>query len=126
MAKEFLYKGKTLEELKKMSINEFAEVVPSRARRSLKRGLSKDKKILLKKIKTQDKDIKTHIRDMVILPEMVGTTIKVYNGKQYIPVQIVEEMLGYFLGQFSLTRTRVTHNAPGVGATRSSSAISVR
>lgn len=126
MAKEFTYKGKTLQELKNMSINEFAELVPSRLRRSLKRGLTDEQKKLLEKVKINDKDIKTHARDMVILPIMVGHMIKVYNGKEYIPVQITEEMLGHCLGEFSLTRKRVQHNAPGVGATRSSASVSVR
>ena len=126
MKKEILFKGKELAELKNLSLNEFAELIPSRARRSLKRGLTEEQKKLLEKVQKSDKDIKTHARDMVVIPEMVGHLIKVHNGKEYIHVQIIEEMLGHFLGEFSLTRRRVAHNAPGVGATRSSAAISVR
>ncbi|MEM4397218.1 MAG: ribosomal protein S19 family protein, partial [Candidatus Woesearchaeota archaeon] len=99
---------------------------PSRVRRSLKRGLTDEQKKLMEKIKNNDSDIKTHARDMVIIPEMLGKTIKVYNGKEYVPVIITEEMLGHFLGEFSLTRKRVMHNAPGVGATKSSASVSVR
>ena len=124
--KEILFRGKTLDELKNLSINEFAELVPSRARRTLKRGLTEDQKKLLEKIKKHDKNIKTHARDMVILPEFVGHIIRIHNGKDYVPVTVIEEMLGHFLGEFSLTRKRISHNAPGVGATRSSGAISVR
>jgi len=124
--KEITFRGKKLEELKTLSINEFAELIPSRARRTLKRGLTESQKKLLEKIKNQDKNIKTHARDMVILPDFVGHIIRIHNGKDYVPVTITEEMLGHFLGEFSLTRKRITHNAPGVGATRSSGAISVR
>jgi small subunit ribosomal protein S19 len=124
--KEFNYRGIPLEDLKKLSLNEFAELIPSRARRSIKRGLTDEQKKLLEKIKANDNNIKTHARDMVILPVMVGKMIKLHNGKEYFPLQITEEMLGHFLGEFSLTRKRVAHSAPGVGATRSSSAISVR
>lgn len=126
MAKELTFKGKTIEELRALSLNEFAEMIPSRSRRSLKRGITEDQKKLLEKIKINDKDIKTHARDMVILPQMVGQVIKIYNGKEYFQLHVTEEMLGHFLGEFSLTRRRVTHNAPGVGATRSSSSVSVR
>ncbi|HHI04078.1 MAG TPA: 30S ribosomal protein S19 [Candidatus Woesearchaeota archaeon] len=124
--KEIMFRGKSLEELKKLSINEFAELIPSRARRSLKRGLTEEQKKLLEKIKKNDKNIKTHARDMVILPEFVGHIIRIHNGKEYVPLTITEEMLGHFLGEFSLTRKKIVHNAPGVGATRSSGAISVR
>ncbi|MEM4397378.1 MAG: 30S ribosomal protein S19 [Candidatus Woesearchaeota archaeon] len=126
MAKEITFKGKTIEELKKLSLNEFLELIPSRSRRSLKRGLTEEQKKLMEKVKVNDPDIKTHARDMVIIPEMVGKTIKVYNGKEYVPVFVNEEMLGHYLGEFSLTRKRVAHNAPGVGATRSSASVSVR
>ena len=126
MAKDFTFKGKSFDELKTMSRGEFADLISSRARRSLKRGLTDEQKKLLEKVSKHDKNIKTHARDMVVLPEMVGHLIKIYNGKEYVQVAITEEMLGHFLGEYSLTRKRVAHNAPGVGATRSSAAISVR
>jgi small subunit ribosomal protein S19 len=126
MAKEFSYRGKSLEDLKNLSLNEFSLLVTSRARRSLKKGLTEDQKKLLEKVKGNDNDIKTHVRDMVILPIMVGKNIKVYNGKEYIQIFVTDEMIGHVLGEFSLTRRRVAHNAPGIGATRSSSAVSVR
>jgi len=124
--KEFTYKGKSEAELKTMSLNEFSELIPSRARRSLKRGLTEEQKKLMEKVDSSDGDIKTHARDMVVLPSMIGKTIKLYNGKEFIPIVVTVEMVGHVLGEFSLTRRRVGHNAPGVGATRSSSAISVR
>lgn len=124
--KEFTYKGKTLEELKKMSINELAEYLPARQRRSLKRGFTEQQKILLKKIRAGKKNIETHCRDMIILPEMVGLLIKVYNGKEFTPVTIQQEMIGHYLGELSLTRKKVEHSAPGIGATKSSASLSVR
>ncbi len=124
--KEFMYRGKGLEELKKLSLNEMAELLPARQRRSLKRGLNDQQKILLKNVKQNDGLIETHCRDMIILPEMVGKTIKVHSGKEFIPVIVIDEMIGHYLGEFVLTRQRVAHSAPGIGATKSSGALSVK
>jgi small subunit ribosomal protein S19 len=124
--KEFTYRGKKLDELKMLSINEFAELIPSRQRRALKGGLSEEHKKILDKIRKDDKNLKTRCRDMVIIPEMVGHSVKVYTGKDYFLLAITEEMIGHYLGEFALTRRRVMHNAPGIGATKSSAAISVR
>jgi small subunit ribosomal protein S19 len=131
MAKEFSFKGKKIEELQNMNIKEFMELLPARQRRSLKRGLTESQKRLLKKIKEAKigkykKPIKTHCRDIIILPEMVGLTIMVHKGKEFLPVNITENMIGHYLGEFSLTRKRVEHSAPGVGATKSSAAASVK
>ncbi len=124
--KEFKYKGKTLEELKKLSINEFAELVPARQRRSLKRGLTDQQKILLNKLRKGEKNLKTHCRGMIILPEMVDQSIHVHDGKSFIAVRIVDEMIGHSLGEFTINRKRVSHSAPGIGATRSSASLSVK
>ncbi|KYH36746.1 MAG: hypothetical protein AYL29_011170 [Candidatus Bathyarchaeota archaeon B24] len=125
MPREFRYRGYTLEELRKMPIDHFISLLPSNARRSLLRGLSKEQSVLLEKvrkaIKTGSKKmIKTHCRDMVILPEMVGLTIGVYNGKTFTPVKITPEMIGHRLGEFAYTNKRVIHGSPGIGASRSS------
>ncbi len=102
--KEFRYRGYTLDELLNMSLEEFAKLLPSRQRRSLKRGgLSPEQKKLLRKIRLAkkgkySKPIRTHSRDMIVLPpEMVGMTIHVYNGKEFVPVEIKEEMIGHYL-----------------------------
>lgn len=124
--KEFNYRGKTLEELKKLSLNELASILPSRQRRSIKKGITDQQKILLKRVKKNEANIETHCRDAIIFPEMVGKTIKVHNGKEFVPVIIVEDMIGHYLGEFSLTRKKVMHSAPGIGATRSSAALSVK
>ena len=124
--KEFTYKGKTLQELRSLSLNEVAQILPARARRTLKRGLSHEEKVVLENIKKKDPNLKTHCRDMVILPEMVEATVKVHNGKEFVPITIQPEMIGHFLGEFVLTRKSVAHSAPGIGATKSSANISVK
>ena len=124
--KEFTYRGKKLEELQKLSIKEFADYLPARQRRTLLRGLDDRQKKVLENINKGKKEIKTHARDMVILPIMMGKTIKVHNGKQFFTVRIEDEMLGHTLGEFAITRSRVAHSAPGIGATKSSSSMSVR
>ncbi len=126
MKKEFIFRGKSLEELQQMSITEFAQMLNARQRRSLTRGMSEQHKTLLKKVNKQDKNIRTHCRDMVILPQMVDATIRIYSGKEFIPVIILPEMIGHYLGEFVLPRKKVEHHAPGIGATRSSASLSVR
>lgn len=126
MAKEFKWKGKTEEELKKMDLATFASLIKSRKRRYLKRGFTPSQKTFLKRIEKGENEIKTHNRDMIILPSMLGKTIKVYNGKEFLPVLITMELLGHCLGEFSHTRKSVTHSAAGIGATRSSKSVSAR
>ena len=127
MARIFKYKGKTLEELEKLSLEEFSKLLPSRERRSLLRGLTERQKKLLGKIRNDPKKFhRTHERDMIILPEMVDVKFGVYNGKEYKPVTVNPEMLGHRLGEFALTRQRTLHSAPGVGATRGSKHIPLK
>lgn len=120
--KEFTYRGLTLDELKKMSIEELLPILPARARRTLKRGLTPLQWKLVKEIENAGPNtlIKTHCRNMIILPSFVGRTIHVHNGKEFKRVDIQPEMIGHYLGEFALTRKRVIHSGPGVGATRSS------
>ncbi|MBU0980691.1 MAG: 30S ribosomal protein S19 [Nanoarchaeota archaeon] len=124
--KEFTYRGLTMDELIALSDNEFIELLPARQRRSMKRGDLEPHKKLLKDIRKGKKNIKTHCRNFIILPEMVDKVIKVHNGKAFLDIMIQPEMVGHYLGEFALTRHKVSHSAPGVGATRSSSAVSVR
>ncbi len=129
MAKEFFYRGRKAEEIASMNHKEFAPLLKARARRKITRGLTDvEKKLLLrvKKFKDTKKKIKTQSRAMIVLPEMIGATIHIYNGKDYLPVIITVEMLGHRLGEFALTRREVKHKAPGIGATRSSKAVSVK
>jgi small subunit ribosomal protein S19 len=120
MAKIFSYKGKTLEELQKMTIEEFAKLITSRERRNLHRGFDDEEKKFLQKVRTSTKPVKTQSREFVIIPDMLFKRILVHNGKEWVAVDIKPEMLGHRLGEFSMTRRRVQHSAPGVGATKSS------
>jgi small subunit ribosomal protein S19 len=129
--KEFTYRGKTMKEIEQLDLNEFMKMVPSRQRRTLKRGISDSQKRLLLKIQKAKqgiwkKPIKTQCRNMIVLPEMVGVTIHVHRGKEYYPVQIIPEMLGHYLSEMTMTRQKVQHSAPGIGATKSSGAMSVK
>lgn len=127
MARVFNYREYSLEQLKEMSLEQFSKVLPSREKRSLLRGLTERQKKLLGEIrKGPEKFHKTHERDLVILPEMIGVKLGVYNGKKYVTVVITPEMIGHRLGEFALTRERVKHSAPGVGATRASKHIPLK
>lgn len=124
--KAFSFKGKSAEELQTLSLAEFMELIPSRLRRTLKRGFSEQQKSLLKKLRSGKDNVKTHARDMVILPEMIGRKVMVYNGKEFVAFEITSEMIGHVLGEFALSRKKGNHGSPGVGATRSSASVSVR
>ena len=130
--KQFRYKGKTLEELQNMSQEDLLELYPSRIRRTLKRGLNPKQKRLLSKLKQstgkqESKPVRTHLRDMPVLPEMVGAQVSIYNGKEFSPpIEVKPEMIGHYLGEFMLSRKPVKHSAPGVGATRSSLFVPIR
>ncbi|MGB9778897.1 MAG: 30S ribosomal protein S19 [Candidatus Bathyarchaeia archaeon] len=128
MPKEFTYRGYTLNQLQNLSMDEFINLLPSRQRRSFQRGLTQEQRILLEKIreakealrKGSSVKVKTHVRDMIILPEMVGVTIFVHNGKEFVAVEIKPEMIGHYLGEFAITNKPVKHGTPGIGASRSS------
>jgi len=127
MARVLKLKGKTLEEMKKMSLEEFSKILTSRERRALLRGLTERQKKLLEEIrKDKEKFHKTHERDMIVLPEMVDVKFGIYNGKEFKPVTITFDMIGHRLGEFVMTRERVMHSAPGMGATRGSKHIPLK
>jgi len=123
--KEFKYRGYTAEQLQTMSIESLLVLLPSRARRALNRGISEDKRSLLGEIRKaresgSDVAIKTHARDMIILPSMLGLKIQVYNGREFAAVEIRTEMIGHYLGEYAITNKKVVHGTPGIGASRSS------
>jgi len=126
--KIFILRGRNLEELKKMDIREFAKYITARERRTILRNFATMEKYLQrwKKYDERGKQIKTHNRDIIIVPQMIGLTIHIYNGKEFLQIKITEEMLGHRLGEFSVTRKGVKHGSPGIGATRSSSFMSVK
>jgi small subunit ribosomal protein S19 len=119
--KEFTYRGYSLPELQEMPFDKFVELLPARARRSINRGLNDEQKTFVDKVRTVEKEVlRTHRREIIILPDFVGRRIDVYNGKEFVRVDIKPEMIGHYLGEFALTRKPVKHSGPGVGATRSS------
>jgi small subunit ribosomal protein S19 len=128
MPKEFSYRGHSLQSIEGMSMDEFINLLPARQRRSLQRGLTAEQRILLEKLrvaKEQQKqgkevNLKTHVRDLIILPEMVGAKVQVHNGKEFVAIDIKPDMIGHYLGEFAITNKPVRHGTPGIGASRSS------
>ena len=118
--KEFTYRGKTLEELKRLNIKELSECLKSKERRYVLRNSQEIERFIkmVRKKLDKNKKIRTHKRDMIILPEIVGINIQVHNGKEFTPVEIIGEMIGHRLGEFALTRSKVVHTKAGIGATK--------
>jgi small subunit ribosomal protein S19 len=123
---EYLYRGKTIEQLKELSVEEFAEMLPAKPRRTIRRGFSDGQKNILQKFRDGKDSVRTHNRTMIIFPEMVGKTIEVYNGKEFVKVEIQPEMVGHRFGEFAPSRGRVSHGSAGVGATRSSKFVPLK
>ena len=125
MVKKFEYQGLDIKELEKIPMDKLLQLFPSRARRSLKRGITDGKRKLIEEIKLAKagklkNPVRTHIRDLIILPYMVGVKVNVFSGKEFVAVNIIPEMIGHYLGEYVITNKRVSHGAPGVGASRSS------
>ena len=118
--KVFKFKGKTMEGLLELDRNQFAELLSSRKRRTIKRGISENQEKFMEKLAKGKPKLRTHRRDIIITPAMVGKTVEVYNGKKFITIIINEEMLGYYLGSLVQTRKIASHKGTGVGATKSS------
>ncbi|HTW40270.1 MAG TPA: 30S ribosomal protein S19 [Thermoplasmata archaeon] len=120
--REFTFRGLTLPELQALSLEQFAKVASSRARRSIRRGFNSETTAFFERLTTTpvEKVVRTHCRDALILPAHVGRRVAVYNGKEFKEVEVRPEMVGHYYGEFSLTRRFEKHSGPGVGATRSS------
>lgn len=120
--KELIYRGQKLEYLKTLDVRESAKYLPARSRRSILRNFDVIEKFVRRCETTlsQNKKVKTHLRDIIIVPKLVGMNIQVYNGKLYHDIPITVHMIGHRLGEFSLTRTKVQHGSPGLGSTKSS------
>ena len=122
MVKEFTYHGLSKEELANIPNEKLFKLFSARARRSLTRGITDDKRKLMEEMKDKNNKnpIKTHLRDVIILPYMVGVTVHIFSGKEFVPITITMQMIGHYLGEYVITNKRVNHGAPGVGASRSS------
>ena len=132
--KEFTYRGFSMEDLSQMELwpsegspNSIIQLLPSRARRSIGRGLSVENEHFLERMRRNTAStVRTHRRDMPILPEFVGRRIAIHNGQNFVEIDIRPEMIGHYLGEFELTRKGVAHSGPGVGATRSSKHVALK
>ena len=120
--REFSFRGKTLEELKAMNLEQLAQLLGARARRSIRRGFNDETSRFFERMGSTpaDKTVRTHCRDALVLPGHVGRKVAVYTGKEFKELEIRPEMIGHYYGEFALTRRFEKHSGPGVGATRSS------
>ncbi|KAM0873115.1 hypothetical protein ACQ4PT_038302 [Festuca glaucescens] len=133
--RKFSYRGVDLDALLDMSTDDLVQMFPARARRRFKRGLKRKPMALVKKLRTAKKNapagekpepVRTHLRNMIIVPEMIGSLIGVYNGKTFNQVEIKPEMIGHYLAEFSISYKPVKHGRPGIGATHSSRFIPLK
>jgi small subunit ribosomal protein S19 len=123
---EFTYRGFKIDEMRAMGLTELLPIMPARARRKVIRGLSRGEETLLQKIRDGGQKIRTHLREMIVMPEMVGKSIEIYNGKEFVKVEFQPEAVFHYLGEFALTRKRVTHGSAGIGATRGSKYVPLK
>ena len=117
--KKYSYRGVELDQLLDLSNEAFIDLVHARARRRFQRGLKSRPMRLIKKLRKAKKEagpnekpaiVKTHLRDMIIVPEMIGSVVGVYNGKTFTTVEVKPEMTGHYLGEFSITYKPVGHS----------------
>merc|ERR1712112_800394 len=133
--RKFTYRGVDLDQLLDLSHEQLMELFPCRIRRKFARGLKRKPMALIKKLRKKKREcpinekpdvVKTHLRNMVVVPEMTGSIVGVYNGKVFTQVEIKPEMIGHYLGEFSISYKPVKHGRPGIGATHSSRFIPLR
>src|ERR1700693_1686410 len=120
--KEYTLRGLNVAALRELSLEDLAKILPARARRSIQRGFHADPRIFLEKIAVPPiaTPIRTHFRDVLVLPGHVGHRVAIHNGKEFKEIEVRPEMIGHYYGEFALTRRFEKHSGPGVGATRSS------
>ncbi|CAA7407460.1 unnamed protein product [Spirodela intermedia] len=133
--KKFSFRGVDLDQLLDMGTDELVKLFTARARRRFQRGLKRKPMALIKKLRKAKRDapagekpepVRTHLRNMIIVPEMIGSIIGVYNGKTFNQVEIKPEMIGHYLAEFSISYKPVKHGRPGIGATHSSRFIPLK
>merc|ERR1719473_823651 len=133
--RKFSFRGIDLEQLLDLTNEQLMDLVHARARRRFSRGLKRKPMALIKKLRKSKKDcgpydkpdvVKTHLRNMIIVPEMIGSVVGVHNGKVFTSVEVKADMVGHYLGEFSITYKPVRHGRPGIGATSSSKFIPLK
>lgn len=131
--RQFNYRGKSLEELMAMPLSQYTNLLPSKLRRHVTRGINNDEKALLDTVEKVMKDaelmkqpIKTYERCMPVFPCMIGLTIAVHCGNGFYPVEVKPEMIGRRLRDFVPTRVICTHGKPGVGASAGSKFVPLK
>merc|ERR1712033_13919 len=133
--RKYTYRGVDLDQLLDMTPEQLMELFNCRARRRYSRGLTRKPMTLVKRLRKAKKEappmekpevVKTHLRNMIVIPEMIGSIVGVYNGKTFNQVEIKPEMIGHYLGEFSITYKPVKHGRPGIGATHSSRFIPLK
>lgn len=122
--KQFTFRGKTIEELKTLDVREFSKFLASRERRFVLRQFNDIENFINRANKkiARNKQIRTHKRDLIIVPEMVGMKLQIYNGKTFMPIDVTGEMLGHKFGEFAPTRGKIKHGKAGIGATKGTKA----
>ena len=111
--KELTFKGKHVEELKALDVREFAKLLRSRQRRTVLRNFQEHENFVKranKMLSKGKKSIKTHKRNLVIVPELIGIKLQVYNGREFIPFEVTIEMLGHKFGEFAQTRVKARYS----------------
>jgi small subunit ribosomal protein S15e len=133
--RKYTYRGVDLDQLLDMSTDELVELFGARQRRRFQRGMKRQALALIKKLRAARKAVapgekpdavRTHLRNMIILPEMIGTVCGVYNGKSFTQVEVKPDMVGHYLGEFSISYKPVKHGKPGIGASTSSRFIPLK
>ncbi|XP_074317870.1 small ribosomal subunit protein uS19-like [Silene latifolia] len=131
----FSYRGIDLPALLDLKTDKLVQLLPARIRRRTERGLKQKPMALIKKLRKakleaptgeKPEPVRTHLRNMIIVPEMIGSIIGVYNGKTFNQVEIKPEMIGHYLAEFSISYKPVKHGRPGIGATHSSRFIPLK
>ena len=123
---EFTYRGFTIEEMRQMGPSELLVIMPARGRRKVKRGFTRGEENLLAQVRNGEERIRTHLRGMIVMPEMVGRSVEIHNGREFVKVDFLPESIFHYFGEFALTRKKVAHGTAGIGATRSSKYVPLK
>mmetsp|Transcript_139452 Transcript_139452/g.197411 ORF Transcript_139452/g.197411 Transcript_139452/m.197411 type:complete len:135 (-) Transcript_139452:230-634(-) len=122
-AKKFTYRGMSLEQLLALPREELIEHFTTKQRRRFNRGMKHKFSRLMNKLKKAKQGlqpgekppaVKTHMRDGIFLPEMVGNVIGIYSGKEFVNVEVKFDMIGQYFGEFALTYKPLSHGKPGL------------